>query len=153
MIECSSCHREFPEGSFGVFPESGRPRTRCADCRAENVVRVPTGATKDPNYQRRIMIPRNYGISFEDYEQLRDSQNNLCAACGKAETVTGKNGVVKWLAVDHDRTCCPGPRSCGKCIRGLLCGHCNTGIGKLGDNLEGLLKAVAYLERYESRGV
>lgn len=34
-------------------------------------------------------------------------------------------------------------------IRGLLCHSCNTGIGKLGDNLEGLLKAVDYLQRYE----
>jgi hypothetical protein len=33
-------------------------------------------------------------------------------------------------------------------IRGLLCHSCNTGIGKLGDNLEGLQKAVSYLERF-----
>ena len=30
-------------------------------------------------------------------------------------------------------------------FRGWLCYKCNTGIGKLGDNLEGVLKAVQYL--------
>lgn len=32
-------------------------------------------------------------------------------------------------------------------FRGWLCFHCNTGIGKLGDNVEGLREAIAYLER------
>ena len=30
-------------------------------------------------------------------------------------------------------------------FRGWLCNHCNLGIGKLGDNLEGLARATAYL--------
>ena len=30
--------------------------------------------------------------------------------------------------------------------RGWICGNCNTGIGKLGDNIEGVQKAVDYLE-------
>tara|TARA_R100000742_G_C4257386_1_gene75248 strand:+ start:391 stop:546 length:156 start_codon:yes stop_codon:yes gene_type:complete len=30
--------------------------------------------------------------------------------------------------------------------RGWLCSNCNTGIGKLGDNIEGVQKAVDYLE-------
>jgi len=30
-------------------------------------------------------------------------------------------------------------------FRGWLCRNCNQGIGKLGDNLEGLLRAVSYI--------
>ena len=33
-------------------------------------------------------------------------------------------------------------------FRGWLCRACNIGIGNLGDNLEGVLKAVAYLSKY-----
>lgn len=33
-------------------------------------------------------------------------------------------------------------------FRGWLCQKCNSGVGLLGDNLEGLLKAVRYLERF-----
>jgi hypothetical protein len=34
-------------------------------------------------------------------------------------------------------------------IRGLLCKHCNSSLGKLGDNLEGLMRAVDYLKNAE----
>jgi hypothetical protein len=32
-------------------------------------------------------------------------------------------------------------------FRGWLCHKCNTGLGKLGDDLEGVRRAIAYLER------
>lgn len=34
-------------------------------------------------------------------------------------------------------------------FRGWICQACNVGIGNLGDNLDGVLKAVAYLSRFE----
>lgn len=37
-------------------------------------------------------------------------------------------------------------------VRGYLCGVCNTGLGKLGDTRDKLLRAVEYLDR-PSRGV
>ena len=33
-------------------------------------------------------------------------------------------------------------------FRGWLCGACNRGIGNLGDDIEGVLKALAYLKRH-----
>ena len=36
-------------------------------------------------------------------------------------------------------------------FRGWLCRNCNTGIGSLGDNLEGLLRAAIYLEKDKSK--
>ena len=36
-------------------------------------------------------------------------------------------------------------------FRGWLCRACNSGMGKLGDNLEGLLQAVAYLKIVKER--
>ena len=33
-------------------------------------------------------------------------------------------------------------------VRGWLCTKCNSGIGSLGDDLEGVLRAVTYLENY-----
>tara|TARA_B100001250_G_scaffold64349_1_gene50760 strand:+ start:2548 stop:2859 length:312 start_codon:yes stop_codon:yes gene_type:complete len=47
-------------------------------------------------------------------------------------------GLKTTLSLDHDH-------DTGK-FRGWLCEACNIGIGKLGDNLFGLKKAMRYLE-------
>lgn len=44
------------------------------------------------------------------------------------------------LAIDHCHTT--------GAFRGWLCFRCNTALGKLGDNIEGLEKAVAYMRRF-----
>lgn len=77
-------------------------------------------------------LKRNYGITHDDYLQMLKTQNGLCAICSKAEE-------KRRLAVDHCH-------HTGK-IRGLLCGKCNTAIGKLNDNVCLLKKAIQYLEK------
>lgn len=82
---------------------------------------------------------KKYGISGRDYARLYEFQGGKCAICQRS------TGAVRALAVDHDHACCPGPTSCGRCIRGLACGPCNQVIlGRYG--LEPLQRAVAYLK-------
>jgi hypothetical protein len=45
---------------------------------------------------------------------------------------------VKKLVLDHDHHT--------GAFRGYICRDCNMGLGKLGDNLDGLLRAVEYLK-------
>lgn len=82
-----------------------------------------------------------YGLTEHQYQELWDSQNGKCAVCNELET-KGKR-----LHVDHDHSCCPGEETCGKCIRGLLCGKCNTGLGMFNDKEITLLNAVQYLRK------
>jgi hypothetical protein len=56
-----------------------------------------------------------------------------CECCGRRES--------RALNVDHDHTT-------GQ-FRGWLCFACNTGIGKLGDNYDGVLRALRYLEAFK----
>ena len=83
---------------------------------------------------------RRFGISPETYSQMLQSQNGVCAICGNPETAT-RFGVVKALSVDHCH-------ETGK-IRGLLCSDCNTGIGKLKDDVTILQSAIRYLNGQE----
>lgn len=92
---------------------------------------------------RRAHLKR-YSLTEIDYNILLANQENKCAIC-KTET-PGGNGT--WH-IDHDHTCCPKTRSCGKCIRGLLCSECNNGIGKLKDDPQILFEAIKYLQRHK----
>lgn len=58
----------------------------------------------------------------------------LCECCGKVP--------YKW-ALDHDHA--------DDSFRGWLCGRCNEGLGKLGDNLEGIVNAFNYLMKVKYR--
>jgi len=78
-----------------------------------------------------------YGITIEGRDALFQKQGGLCGCCGK-EINTERHAKQNKACVDHCHDT--------KQIRGLLCHSCNMGIGKLGDNLEGLMKAVRYLE-------
>ena len=78
---------------------------------------------------------RKYGITPQEYDALLEKQEGKCAICKETCAVYGR------LCVDHDHTT-------GK-IRGLLCNHCNTGLGKFKDKVELLDVAIEYLKRNE----
>ena len=69
-------------------------------------------------------------------------QKDSCAICGAKEQPPPQ----KRLSVDHDHSCCPGDKVCGKCIRGLLCSSCNLGLGMFADDPERLRTAADYVE-------
>lgn len=80
-----------------------------------------------------------YTLPIAEYEALKEFQNGKCAICQRA---TGK---TKRLAVDHDHTCCSGKTSCGDCVRGLLCGPCNSMLAHLRDDKASFQRAWRYL--------
>lgn len=56
------------------------------------------------------------------------------------------------LVVDHDHACCPLARySCGKCVRGVICGNCNMALGLLRDSPAAARAAAGYLDAWASR--
>jgi hypothetical protein len=73
-------------------------------------------------------------ISKYEYAKLLIEQNNSCAICGVSATE-----LKRELSVDHNH-------ETGK-IRGLLCHHCNIGLGNFKDSTTLLSVAIEYLER------
>jgi hypothetical protein len=101
-------------------------------------------STANPEKRKEIVrqsfLRRNYCIDPQLYDKLLAAQGGGCAICGRLRA------NEKHFAIDHDHSCCPGIKSCGKCIRGILCPLCNRSLGQFGDNVDGLLKVLKYLE-------
>lgn len=92
---------------------------------------------------------RHYNVTPEEYQRKLENQDYRCLICKRHANELGKP-----LGVDHDHGCCPqSSRSCGKCVRGLLCFNCNTGLGSLQDNPEFLRIAANYIESYKVKGI
>lgn len=68
-----------------------------------------------------------YGISVPIMSALFDEFGGKCWACLMHSATN----------VDHDHDCCDGARSCGACVRGVLCWRCNVVEGHLKDWPEG----------------
>jgi hypothetical protein len=89
---------------------------------------------------RNLIIVRRYGITVDRYDEMLAEQGGGCAICRRPPGATS-------LHVDHDHKCCPTrKKSCGRCVRGLLCEDCNRGIGMLKDDPELLIRAAEYVK-------
>jgi hypothetical protein len=97
---------------------------------------------QDPLHFRRENMRSLYGLTLEQFDD-RLAQQGGCGACGST-THNGHN----WH-VDHDHACCPGAKSCGECVRGILCALCNLAIGYAKDDPERLRNMADYLEQFK----
>lgn len=95
----------------------------------------PENAHKQKIYGRR----QRYGPGSEQhYERQMILQRGLCAICSRSY-----EGHSRPLNQDHDHSCCSPStkhsgnqrRSCGICLRGLLCSICNRNLGYVEETL------------------
>ena len=93
----------------------------------------------NPDKWKSLKLKRKYGITTNQYNQILELQNGVCAICGNLETTIKNNQSQKIcsLAVDHDH-------KTGK-VRGLLCSNCNKAIGFLKENIDSFYSAIKYL--------
>jgi Pyruvate/2-oxoacid:ferredoxin oxidoreductase delta subunit len=154
---CKECVRKYDQNendAIRIFPRkldsSGNIHCRnCGEYFPENEMKQSkNGMYKGLSYcttcapiLRHTRNIERYGLTMEQYHKLLEDQNYGCKICGLKESTYRKR-----LSVDHDHSCCPGSRSCGKCVRGLLCHHCNAALGNSKDNVETLQKMINYLK-------
>ena len=120
---CNRCLEWMPEEKFGKHKNTldGLQAT-CREC-----------ASRD--HRRRF-----YGA---DLDEILERQGLACAICGASDI-----GKYSWH-IDHNHSCCPGSRSCGKCVRGALCHLCNLGLGSFRDSSDSLMRAAKYIQSWE----
>jgi NMD protein affecting ribosome stability and mRNA decay len=77
-------------------------------------------------------LQRQYSITEETYNAILKKQDGRCAICKCHQH-------YQRLAVDHDHKT--------GMVRGLLCVHCNRGLGRFFDSALRLRNAAAYIEK------
>ena len=82
------------------------------------------------HYLKKGYSLKKYGITYDDYLNMLDAQDNRCAICN--------DEFIKRPYIDHDH-------ETGR-VRGLLCGGCNAVLGRFKDKEATLLWAIEYLK-------
>lgn len=132
--KCSKCKEVKPHAEFAKTKD--KPSGMVSHCKSciRNKCKAlwKEGSIRDSVYQRK------YGISLSEYHRLFDKQKGVCRICGAADP-GGHGSKNKRFYVDH----------CHKTgiVRGLLCHHCNVGLGSFKDDVGILTKAIEYLSK------
>lgn len=127
LHKCNKCKQTLPITSFTRVSKGNV--YRCKQCdkqyRLEHSKQI-----------REYQLQYKFGITIEQYELILKEQNYTCAICKKPAT-------TKRLAVDH----------CHKTgqVRGLLCSHCNQGLGHFMDDLSIINNSLKYLQKYDPK--
>lgn len=116
---CKKCQKEYQQTHR---PEYDKERAR-----------KYRESSRGRELKRQHNLKCKYNITLEEYDQMFEGQNGVCALCNNI------NDHGRRLCVDHDH-------KTGK-IRGLLCTRCNTRLGVLED--EKFINDVKeYLQKY-----
>lgn len=78
-----------------------------------------------------------YGLSVIQLDMIFRAA--VCDACGESIASEAAHHI------DHDHSCCLSGKTCGSCIRGILCSGCNTAIGLLGESPARITAVAAYV--------
>lgn len=128
--QCQTCHDWKPEDEYGS-------RDSARDGLAPHCLRC----AKDKS------LRHSYNVTVDWYEETLAAQDGGCALCG------GQPSSGRALHVDHDHACCPGVRSCGSCVRALLCDLCNMTLGSARDDTALLRRMITYVDQHRNRAV
>lgn len=119
--QCLRCGLHLPESSFQRDPShADLLSSYCRACRSAHA------------------RAWRYGVTPERIEQLIADQGGECVTC--------RASLADGFCVDHDHSCCAAVKTCGKCIRGLLCPECNKLIGKFEADRARLARILDYIK-------
>lgn len=155
MTLCRQCRLEKEETAFTwLDKEHTSRRTVCKRCSADRLQRYRAKnpaqfrtyeSRRTPEQVKARRLRTTYQISLDAYFQMWADQGGRC--------VCGDFLAMDWseVHVDHDHTCCAGKKSCGQCVRGLLCPSCNSTLGYARDDVTRLRCLADYVEDHKQK--
>ncbi len=151
MKTCAKCQSQKSLECFGKLKtEADGLQPRCRACRKVDshrfyLAHVEAQKSKSrryhaakPQIKRAQHLKKLYGLTAKDYDAKLAAQKGVCAICGKENSQIARTGVLCRMHVDHDH-------NTGQ-VRGLLCNHCNRGLGAFKDDTQLLQAAIRYLQ-------
>ena len=140
MKYCPSCKQTLDTSLFYRSKEAYS--SYCKACWKIKVTRKQQKPTKEKS--REYLLKHKFKMTPQDYMNLYNNQGGRCAICGKEISIWAETKDYTSVAcIDHNHTT--------KEVRGLLCNHCNTGIGLLQENPVILNSAIDYLLKRGSK--
>ena len=147
-IRMAVCHPDRKHKAKGLcnpcYREQDKPARRAASKKWYGLggnKRKQSAYKADPMKVYWWTIKRLYNLSPERYQELYEAGCWLCGEPFQQEKLRPP--------IDHDHRCCPGIKSCGKCVRGIAHHFCNLTIALENPSL--LRKIADSLERYLGR--
>lgn len=141
---CKKCHNDYDKTPV----RKEKKRQHRAAYRAANPQKMyelyRAWKEKYPEGAREQYLKFRFKMSLQEYKDMLAAEGGVCFICRRPEEDKRR------FSVDHDHRCCPKNegKTCGQCVRGLLCQNCNALLGFAQDNLEILARAQDYLKRY-----
>lgn len=94
------------------------------------------------HHTKEYVLNYKYKMGIKEFKR-RSAKG--CELCGDKPERT--------LHVDHDHNCCSGQRTCGKCVRGIICNRCNKAVDKYEKGLiradyPNLKNIIKYVNKY-----
>lgn len=142
---CKRCNKDVIKKDYSDY-EWNRPSPWCLECKKEKqnkINKIKSEKGQLTINKKRHRLKTNFDLTLEEFDQMKESQGNLCAICNNPETMT-VNGITRELSVDH---CHESEKNGVMKIRGLLCRRCNNALGMFKDSISLLQEAIEYLKR------
>lgn len=143
LATCCVCKEEKPKSLF--YKDKNRKngiRSLCSECftKKNKEYYHQKGGKELQKLRAQKHNLKKYGLSVEQYNEMVEKQEGKCKICSSSDS--HRTGTKYNLFVDHCH-------ATGK-VRGLLCHHCNAGLGHLKDSKEILERAIRYLDESSS---
>ncbi len=140
QARCRDCARQSQKDFYREHPERKAAKDKKWALKNPSKIKINHARhRKTPKWKKTLQknwLRSKYGLTEEQYQDLWDKQEGLCAVCGREEEETNQR-----LHVDHNHT--------DNVVRGLLCGKCNRGIGMFDEEEPLLQKAIDYLRSHK----
>jgi Recombination endonuclease VII len=146
--DCKDCRKGYMKGyrekhgeemkAYGAAYREAHTAEKQAYMKEYMKTYYPANKDRMNAQNRRAWLQRENGLTQEQYETMLIAQEFGCAICGAPEP-----GGQGRFHVDHDH-------KTGQ-TRGLLCWHCNRGLGAFQDDPDRLALAAIYLSSHAAQ--